>query len=157
MKFASLLILMGGLASASPILISLDNPNQTSAPGFTLSFTGTLTNTTAATLFINSDSFNLNSALTGDDSPFLNNAPVSLDPPNPSLDFQMFTVTLPAGTAPGQYLGDLTVLGGATADDQTVLGDVAFSVIVPTPEPSAMWLTPAALAFFLMRRRRART
>ena len=65
-------------AQAATITITLDQPNQFATPGTTVDFTGTITNNTAGTVFLNGDTFNIGGAsLTLDDSPFFANAPLS--------------------------------------------------------------------------------
>jgi hypothetical protein len=152
-KLAALLIIVGGVASATPIFLSFDNANQTSFGGETLSFTGTLTNTTAGTLFINGDVLNFTGPFTTDDSPFLTNAPFTIDPSAPSSDFQMFTVDIPVLPAPGLYTGSLLVQGGTTADAMDSLGQATFSINIPTPEPSSAWLMLPALALLFWKRK----
>ena len=143
-------------AHASVLTVSF-NPNPLSGPpGDTLQFMGTLTNDTSNTVFINSDSFSF--AIPGalDDTPFLNNAPISLGPLAMSSPFIFFQVTIPAVQAPGPYDGVFTVLGGANGNAMDNLGAGNFEVHVVTPEPASLLLCAAAGLALVVRRRKAR-
>ena len=155
MKLALLMFVAAGLASADPITVTLDNPIQIGSSGDILNFTGILTNTSGGILFINSDSFSVDSPLIGDDSPFLNNAPISLDAATASSSFLMFTVTIPNATPNSVYNGDIHVLGGATDGDAIDLGSATFSVTVgaAVPEPAAGLLLIVPLFGLVLRKK----
>jgi hypothetical protein len=138
-------------ANADELLVALDVNPLTGFPGDTLAFTGTLTNNTADTLFINADSFTFDIVGALDDPPFLNNAPISLDPGETSSDFEMFDVNIPVSQAPGAYYGVLTVLGGTDDTALNVLGSTDFEVDV-TPEPASYLLVGGAIVLVLGRR-----
>ena len=90
-------------AHAATITITLDQPNQFATPGTTVDFTGTITNNTTGTVFLNSDSFNLGGlSLTLDDSPFFANAPLSLRPaPTPATSRSLTSPSpTPSSTQP---------------------------------------------------------
>jgi hypothetical protein len=141
------------LCQADTLTINLTESTLSGGPGDELDFTGTLTNNTSDTVFINSDSFTF--AIPGalDDSPFLNNAPFWLDPNETSTSFELFDVVIPAGTANGTYPGALTVLGGVDGNAMDNLGAVAFEVVA-TPEPGFLPVLAAGLAYLIYRRRR---
>ena len=135
-------------ANATQISLNLDSATLSGLPGQMLDFTGTLTNNTGATLFINSDSFTfaINGAL--DDSPFLLNAPLSINAGVTSADFEIFDVIIPGGQALGPYTGSFTVLGGTDGSQQNNLGSASFTVEV-TPEPASYLLISCAVALLL--------
>jgi PEP-CTERM motif len=115
-------------------------------PGDVLQFLGTLLNNTSDTVFINSDSFTLAIIGAVDDSPFLNNAPISLGPSGSSGPaFEFFDVTIPLGQPGGDYDGVFTVVGGAdggagTAADNLGSADFHVDVNNTVPEPSSLSL-----------------
>jgi hypothetical protein len=142
--------------------VNLDSSTLSGVAGDDLMFTGTLTNNDTTTLFINSDSYTF--AIGGlDDSPFLNNAPISLDAGATSSDFEIFDVNIPLGQTPDSYGGVFTVLGGTDGNALNVLGSASFTVDVEaataTPEPAPYPLFALAIALFvgarLIRKRRA--
>jgi len=154
---ALLPILFGiaAVAQASDLTVVF-NPNpQSVVPGGTLQFTGTITNVSPGqqTIFINSDQVNFPITMAVDDSPFFNNAPISLDFGDNSGPFVFFNVTIPAVQTPGAYIGSFTVLGGT--DDTTLNpeGIGTFEVDVDTPEPGALLLCGAAIAWLALRMR----
>jgi hypothetical protein len=97
-----------------------------------------------AAVNLNGDSFNVGSPSTLDDSDFFADAPFFLSPGD-SDTFDLFTVSVSAGTTPGNYSGFFTALGGATGLSSDVLGTVEFTTVV-TPEPSNFLLLATGLA-----------
>jgi hypothetical protein len=94
----------GAKADPLPLTLSLDSALQQSGAGQTAIFDGTITNTgSGEVVFLNNDSFNVNSPLTFDDGPFFNNAPFSLDPSSSSGDIELFTVFI-SDRDPGRNL-----------------------------------------------------
>ena len=90
-------MLLSTQAQADTLTLTLDNPTQSGAPGdLLLSFTATAIapGTNTGTVFFNSDSFNLDSPLTLDDSAFVNNFPLFIDP-GTSFNGLLFTVSIP--------------------------------------------------------------
>uniref|UniRef100_Q02CP7 PEP-CTERM protein-sorting domain-containing protein n=1 Tax=Solibacter usitatus (strain Ellin6076) TaxID=234267 RepID=Q02CP7_SOLUE len=127
-------------------------------PGDTVHFSGSLTNTTNGTVFINSDSILF--ALGVDDTPFFNNAPIFLGALAGSGIFDIFDITIPLGQGPGTYDGGFTILGGASTDFNNV-GEAAFHVTVnesttASPEPASTILVGLGLAGASLLARRAR-
>jgi hypothetical protein len=104
-------------------------------PGGVFTFSATVTNTGTSTVFLNSDSSNVDSPATLDDSPFFNNWPLSLAPGVPYTG-ELFTVTAPAwGLGSNFYAGSFTLLGGADNGALDSLATVNFDIQV-TPEPA---------------------
>jgi hypothetical protein len=144
-------------AAADTLNFTLTSPVASAAPSGTASFDATvsapLTNT--ATLFLIGDSTTLSiPGATLDDSPFLLNFPLSLNPGD-TFTGELFTVTLPASIAHGVYTGFFEIQGGSDPASQDILGTVSYSVVV-TPEPST-WLllsTGVALGIITLTRRR---
>jgi hypothetical protein len=156
------LILTFGLWSAAAyadtVTITLDNPvaylNGTAGGTVTYDLTVSAPGSNGADVYLNGDSFNISSPLTLDDTDFFANAPFFLDPGS-SDTFEAFTVTVPAGSALGNYVGSFTILGGAAGASDS-LGTVNFSTVA-TPEPSSFLLLGSGLTGLvgLVRRKRA--
>jgi len=151
------LSVMARTAQAVPITFALGSSLLTANPATTVTFTGTLTEIGGSTTFLNGDSFS--SVLPVNDTPFFLNWPLSLAPFQ-TFTAAMFTVTVPAGTAPGFYSGTFSVLGGTTATASTVLASQPFTVSVTpsaVPEPSlGLLLLLGSGAFRAARRRLVR-
>jgi len=146
--FAAAGLLLGSaLAKADPITITLSLPFQVGGGGDALEFDATVTNNTADTVWLNSDSNTIEGLLTVDDSPFVSNFPLSLDPSGDPLDTAtgwLFTVDIPSGIPVGLYTGSFTILGGSDQSDLNVLSSAPFDVQV-TPEPASWQLMAMAL------------
>ena len=111
---------------------------ETVLPGGTVSFSGTITNTTSSSVFITGDTIDpLATGLTTDDTPFYNTfvagAPVELASFQTYTYTDLFNVTADPGVAGGLYKGAFTVYGGATPTSQDVSGTSNFYVRVPAP------------------------
>jgi len=156
------------VSRADSLDVTLTQSSQTVTLGTsTVAFDATISNPSAAdTIFLNSDSSTTSSLfLTVDDTPFFNNAPLSLDPGANSGPIELFDVLLAPNTPTGVYdLNLFSILGGPDAgsfSDFSDLVDVAFSIDVvspvATPEPSSLLLVFAGLvgvAAFLGARKR---
>jgi hypothetical protein len=114
------------------------------APGGTVVFDGTLTNTGGDLLYLNGDQFNLPYPdLSVDDSPFIFNGPLSL-PPGDSWTGAFIDVTADNSISDGSYSGSYTILGGTDPNAFDSLATADFGVNVgeatATPEPNAFLL-----------------
>jgi hypothetical protein len=145
-------------AAADTLDFTLSSPFTSAAPGGTVSFDATvnapLTNTGALFLIGDSTTVNIPGA-TLDDSPFLLNFPLSLNPGD-TFTGELFTITLPSSIAQGVYTGFFEIQGGSDPSSQNILGTVTYSVGV-TPEPST-WLllsTGVALGIISLSRHRS--
>ena len=165
----ALALLPCAVASADTITITLDSPTLSGSPGDTLQFFGTLTNTTADTVFLNDVNFNLASIPLGsiDSSPFFTNAPLSLDAAGSldggftSGDIELFDIPIPDPFTPGNYSGTFQVLGGADGGSQDIVGTADFTVQVlgpvsGVPEPGSLGLMAAAFVGICVVHRRRR-
>jgi hypothetical protein len=133
-------------ASADSITLVLSNPAQTGATGSTLTFDATVSAPLAngATVFLNADNFGDNfPGSTIDDSGFLLNFPLSLDPGD-SFTGTLFSVALPPGVAVGSYTGFFEILGGTGADSLNPFATDNFQINT-TPEPGTWVLLATGL------------
>lgn len=150
-----LLALSAPASRADSFLFTLGSPNQSAAPGSTLTFSATVTNTGGSTEYLNADSFTVDSPLFVDDTDFYTNFPLSLGA-GESFTGQLFTVFLPSTTMSGLYAGSFQIIGGTDPADFTdVLASANFDVSA-TPEPSSLLLLSTGVlggAVFLNRRR----
>jgi hypothetical protein len=130
------------------------------SPGATLTFQGTLGNNTGSDLFINGAGINLSGfdPSATDLTDFILNATGPLPNGTSVGPVDFFTVAVPQPFTPGLYLGELTVQGGATADDDAVLGTTDFQVKVngpaAAPEPGSLPLAAAVFLLVVVFRRR---
>jgi hypothetical protein len=154
-------LVMGAVTAVrADINISLDNPNQTGLPGATLQFFGTIANTSADTVFLNSDDINFTGgpSLSVNDL-FFTNVPVLLEAGLTSGDIELFDVSLasPFTGAPGLYGGSYTLTGGLEPGSQLVLAATSFSVTVAaTPEPGFFGVLALGIIGLLFASRRYR-
>jgi hypothetical protein len=128
------------------LTLNLNQAAQVGAIGDTLNFTGTLSNPTTDTVFLNSESFSFSGPAT-DASPFLISAPLILDPmgttdannnPTDSYTGGFFDVTLDPSVAPGLYTGTVSIIGGAGAFATDTVATHDFSVtVLPAAVPEA--------------------
>jgi hypothetical protein len=158
MFVVAIFLLMPSLALADTLTLSLSNPVQSANPGSTVTFDATVSapSTNAAPIFLNSDSYTIDSPLTLDDTGFFS-FPLSLDPGD-SYTGALFTITLPSGLAPGDYTGSFGILGGADGSALDTLATTGFQVSA-TPEPATMLLlaTGLGLLAFVMYRKKGKS
>jgi hypothetical protein len=131
-------------AHATPITISLSNPNQTGNIGQTLQFFGVITNNSGAIVNLNTDDLILNVPGVTLTDLFNDNVPFSLDASGPGASsglIELFDITLTAGFT-GFNLGTYDLTDGVST---TPLGSTNFSV-APTPEPSSILLLLTGLS-----------
>jgi hypothetical protein len=158
LKILTLLTITAGLAGsacAGVIGVNLVSPELAGLAGDTLTFQGTLSNSSGALQFINGAQLLLSGFSSNqlDSTDFLTYAPFTLANGVTTSQFPFFTVTIPTPFTAGPYEGAFSVLGGATGTAQNDLGDVSFTVQVgAVPEPStAVLLALAAGCMGLLR------
>ena len=104
-----------------------------------LGFVATVTNTTAGTVQLTGDNFNVDAPLILDYGLYYNNWPPSLGAGDGYADLT-FNVDIPLPTAVGLYAGIFEI----TDDNNDVVGSAYFDVYV-TPEPSGLLLLSTGL------------
>jgi hypothetical protein len=126
------------------------------SPGTTIAFDATVMAPAANTgdVYLFGDSSNVDAPLAIDDSYYLLNWPVDLTPGQSYTDM-LFNVTVPDGTALGEYAGSFTIEAFSAATP-TIDVTSQFDVIV-TPEPSSIFLFLTGLvgAGLVSRRKRS--
>jgi len=134
-------------ARADSVGVSLTQTIQTAAPGSTITFDATITNlSSTAPVYLNGDSRVTSSTdLTIDDTPFLFNFPLSLDPSEASGPFALFNVFVDPITPDGTYdFNSFSILGGLDGSTFDTIGIANFSITVgspvATPEPRTFLL-----------------
>ena len=149
---AAALALAPAAAHAQAFTVTFAPATKTVLPGFSTTFSGTITNTTASALYINGDSVDpLASGLSVDDTPFYNTFlggnPVLLGAGQTYALTDFFTVT-DTTAAIGAYQGQFTIFGGADPITSNQSGFQTFQVNVPlAPVPEAS--TSLSLAVLL--------
>lgn len=160
MRLSSLLrglpaiLMFTGCAFSAPLTITFASSLLTAARGQTVTFSATVTNTTGAPLFLNSDALNIAAPLTGNDTKFFLNFPLSLTA-GQILTAQAFDISVPANAPFGLSSGQFDILGGSNANAFSTIGTATFAVNT-VPEPGTFGLAFAALgaAIVFLRYRR---
>lgn len=132
------LLAVAGSGLATPVTISFNSSLLLAQRGQTITFSATVTNTTASPVFLNGDAVNIAAPLTADDSLFFLNFPISLTA-NQMVTASIFSVMVPLNTPYGFYAGNFDILGGSTPSELTTIGSAVFAVNV-VPEPGALGL-----------------
>lgn len=160
------LIVGCALTADAQLQLTFTPDTQETLPGGTVDFTGTLVNTSSSEVFLNGDSINLTgSDFLIDDSPFLNNAPLSLTATGtPDSSYTGLLLTIDTTTEdPGLYFGSFVVTGGATDLSSDNVGSQIFGIDIlssapAVPEPGTYaFLVSLGLAGTVFLRRRSRT
>jgi hypothetical protein len=136
-------------AHADTLIFTLGTPVVSVEAGgdtFTFEATASAPASNGAALNLNGDSFTFPLAL--DDADFFEFWPLSLNPGDSFAD-DLFSVFVPDGTLPGDYVGSFSLLGGPDGEDD-VLGSVVVTTTVTgatvIPEPSGFLLMGTGLA-----------
>jgi hypothetical protein len=134
-----ILCLLALCPAQAQLLFNLNPAGLIGAPGGSVTFNATLTNSGTDTIWLNGDSSGVSaSGLTIDDTPYLNNFPLFLIGGD-AATANLFTVNIDPSVAPGNYFGSFTIVGGADAFAQDILATQNFEVTLPAvssvPEP----------------------
>ena len=148
---ASVPAVAGSAPMTDTLSLTLASPIQQSPAGEFLNFYATVMapGGNSGPLYLNGDSFNVSFPLMLDDTPFLFNYPLVMNPGD-GFSGVLFTIFIPAGTPVGDYTGFFQILGGDANNPgglDAISNLVQFEVQVP--EPSALWmmLSCGGLAF----------
>ena len=161
--FFSLVVLVLSAAisvSADPITISIVNQNLQTTPGATFTLSGTLTNTTASVLFVNSSGgvSNMNQPPNANivlDATFFIRPDLTtfvLQPGQSTGVVPLVSLLInPAAPDPSLTSGTIEICGGADSAACNELGSVKYTILVSTttntvPEPTTMLLLGTGLA-----------
>jgi hypothetical protein len=139
------------------VIFNLTPPMLSTAAGTTIEFTGTLTNTGSAEVFLNGDlSMLLYSNLTLNDSPFFANSPLSLAAGGGSYFGPFFDIIVDPVAVPGVYTGSFMIQGGADSSTFSNVASQNFQVTVVSgvPEPTVFIFVAIALAAIAFTRSR---
>ena len=145
--------------SRADLIFDLTPATLSASPGGTVEFTGSLSNTGVADVFLNGDlAVFLNPSLVLDDSPFFANAPLSLAAGGGSYSGPFFDVIVSFAASPGPYSGSFTIEGGVDPSTFENLATETFQVNVTSPssvpEPSSFVLLATSLMSIVIVRAR---
>src|SRR5262252_6159094 len=107
LKAVALLVLFSSGALANPITLTFSSSLLNANPGQTVTFSATIANPSAASVFLNSDSVNVAAPLMPDDTKFFLNTPPLLLA-GQSVTAPIFDVKVPFSTPLGLYSGNFT-------------------------------------------------
>jgi hypothetical protein len=147
---AACFLLAASTGSAATVSLDLESSLLFAAPGQSAAFSGVVTNTGAATAFLNGDAFVFPYAI--DDTPFFLTVPAILAPGG-SAAGPLFTALIPAGAPLGLYVGSFSILGGDNPGAMNVLATETFAVqVIPEPGTFAMFGGSLLLVGWRLRR-----
>jgi hypothetical protein len=160
MKRTALIILAlafaAGTGEASQIDIALTQAYVYTYPGETVSFDAIVSAPSSqpySAIYLNGDSYNIDNALSLDDSLFFTNFLVNFPMyiyPGDSMTGTLVTVSVPLGTASGIYGGSFGIVGGSDSNAGDLLGSATFSVEVGPAEAQSEVPEPRGLAAALV-------
>ena len=155
---ASLSMVLVSGANAQ-LLISFDPSLLAGQTGDEVIFSGTITNTSGSTVFLNNEDQTYTPAsqgdpFTNDSTVFFTNVPGTLNA-GESYTGAIFGLTIGSGFDAGLYTGTSRVLGGSDEFASSVVGSKSFSVfVVPEPSSYALAATGAVCVGSMWWRRR---
>jgi hypothetical protein len=128
------IVAMFGVAyGVEAVSISFSSSIQTSLPGKSVNFSGSIENAGSQTVFLNGDNVTLfDPGITSDDTAFLTSAPLSLGP-GQLWTGPFFQLTIDPTTFPGTYDGTFTLYGGTSSSTFDIIGSGSFQEIVKAP------------------------
>lgn len=151
-------------AHADVISITFTATPLLGSPGDTLTFNGTIANSTDSDLWLNRVGVTLAGGFPDPDyDSFFENFSASALTSGASFGpADLFTITIPDGFTSGSYSGTLVVEGGASGDSEDNLGSASFHVDVQdagssVPEPGTLGLTALSIGALALRFRRRHT
>src|SRR5207244_10815945 len=95
------------------------------------------------------DALQIAGPLTGNDTRFFLNFPVSLAG-GQMVTAPIFDISVPANAPFGLYPGQFDILGGSSSTAQTTVGSATFAVNVAVPEPGTLGSMLAGLGIVLL-------
>ena len=138
--------------------LDLTPASQAGNPGDTLTFSGTLSNPTAAEVSVDGMTFSFTGPTSQpDNTSFLANGPLGLSPfgsvdgsgnPTDSYFGSLFDVTLNANALPGTYIGTVFVTTNGYTGSQPTQADFSVTVLPAAAVPEAA--TTVSLGFLLL-------
>lgn len=148
LRTVPVLLLSAGCSFSAPLTITFASSLLNAFRGQTVTFSATVANTTASTVFLNGDALNITAPLTGNDTRFLINFPLSLSG-GQMFTAPIFDISVPANAPFGLYPGNFDILGGSSSTAQTTVGSAAFAVNV-VPEPGTLGALAAGVGCLLL-------